>query len=80
MVSLLFFVVTWIGFAFAVDNKHIPSVGVGTAALGNSAFDTVCNSLKAGFLLIDTAQAPEWYNGKIDYILHLHRSLLINSR
>ena len=43
------------------DSK-LPLIGVGTAGLGGQAYSVVCQSLKEGFLLIDTAQADEWYD------------------
>lgn len=39
-----------------------PPIGAGTAALGRQHCDVVCRSIWEGFMLIDTAQAFEWYN------------------
>lgn len=39
-----------------------PPIGAGTAALGRHGHDVVCRSIWEGFMLIDTAQAHEWYN------------------
>lgn len=35
------------------------SIGVGTAGLREKTYGVVCESLRTGFTLIDTAQAPE---------------------
>jgi len=49
-----------------VDRKleSMPRMGVGTAGLGSKTMWSVCAQLMAGFRLIDTAQAPEWYAEK----------------
>lgn len=39
-----------------------PSLGLGTAGLGNKNFEIVQKSILLGVNLIDTAQAREWYN------------------
>lgn len=59
---------------------HIPRIGLGTAALAGRGASVVHIALKAGVLLIDTAQATEWYaeedvgRGIAEY----HRELLEN--
>lgn len=40
----------------------IPRLGLGTAGLGGFASEAVATALHAGIRLIDTAQAPEWYD------------------
>jgi diketogulonate reductase-like aldo/keto reductase len=39
----------------------MPTVGLGTAGLGDETEDAVRAALQLGFRSIDTAQAPEWY-------------------
>ncbi|KAL0046889.1 hypothetical protein WJX82_000971 [Trebouxia sp. C0006] len=39
----------------------MPSVGFGTAGLGEHTGQAVKEALLAGYALFDTAQAPEWY-------------------
>lgn len=39
----------------------LPRVGFGTAGLGSRTSDAVCDALREGYRLIDTAQAREWY-------------------
>lgn len=41
---------------------HIPRLGLGTAGLGSQSSHITHASLISGVRLIDTAQAPEWYN------------------
>ena len=40
----------------------MPRVGFGTAGMGWTTTTSVCAALEAGFRLIDTAQAHEWYS------------------
>lgn len=40
----------------------IPFVGMGTAGLGENTESIACLGLQAGFRLLDTAEAVEWYN------------------
>ncbi|DBB00496.1 TPA: hypothetical protein ACH3X3_002201 [Trebouxia sp. C0006] len=39
----------------------MPSIGFGTAGLGEDTGQAVKEALLAGYALFDTAQAPEWY-------------------
>jgi len=41
---------------------NMPWIGFGTAAMAGSTVKNVCDAVKSGFTLIDTAQAIEWYN------------------
>jgi diketogulonate reductase-like aldo/keto reductase len=55
---------------------RIPRLGLGTAGLGSQTAHITHASLISGMRLIDTAQAPEWYNergvgeGLQDYLRH----------
>ena len=53
----------------------MPRVGFGTAGMAGRTIESVCSALQAGFQLIDTAQAPEWYS-EWDLGLALERCLL----
>lgn len=52
-----------ISIPLASHGLALPRLGLGTAALhGSSTYDLVTAALEAGVQLIDSAQAPEWYN------------------
>jgi len=51
-----------VAYLSTVVSASFPPIGAGTAALGRQHFDVVCRSIWEGFMLIDTAQAYEWYN------------------
>lgn len=44
------------------DEKDLPRLGIGTAALRGYGSSVVEEALSYGVMLIDTAQAPEWYS------------------
>mmetsp|Transcript_26989 Transcript_26989/g.25843 ORF Transcript_26989/g.25843 Transcript_26989/m.25843 type:complete len:329 (-) Transcript_26989:357-1343(-) len=41
---------------------HLPRLGLGTAGLGGNDEEITLTALNFGVKLVDTAQAPEWYN------------------
>ncbi|KDD74519.1 aldo/keto reductase, partial [Helicosporidium sp. ATCC 50920] len=43
------------------EGVWMPTIGFGTAALGDRTADAVESALKAGYRLLDSAQAREWY-------------------
>ena len=43
------------------NGVSMPWVGIGTAGLGEGVYATVKQALQAGYKLIDSAQAKEWY-------------------
>ena len=45
----------------AMQQHELPRVGFGTAGLGSRTVATICDAVLAGYHLIDTAQALEWY-------------------
>lgn len=43
-------------------NLQMPQVGFGTAGLGNKGIRSICDALRSGFRMFDSAQAKEWYS------------------
>lgn len=46
----------------ATHGLHLPRLGLGTAGLGGNDEEITLTALNFGVRLVDTAQAPEWYN------------------
>jgi hypothetical protein len=55
----------------------MPTVGLGTAGLGDKTEAAVRSALRVGYRAIDTAQAPEWYREGLVGAVRAFRHLLL---